>query len=274
MATPSWDLADQDCDAFDADFNKVADGDGDIYLDTYDSRSVYRCYTGGTGLPYVSKTNLPNWTECTAEIVFRFESTNLAYPISQFYLRDQNSWEYTVYFYKYTGYGNVPYIAAYVIGATYAYLSMWADATASEWHTVRIVVASGVMHVWFDGQYNGPLTHVGTARPSYTPNTIGVSMNYTNNTGARNFYVDHIRMSSTKAEPDYHNLITIQGIQVNTRIIRGNPAGDCLCWRRTTGPAGALNYTLPVVATTDSLASAARIQLSSGEKAIQKMPTF
>lgn len=288
MPDPSWNQTDQDCNAFDLNWSAHVNGSATLITTTYDGRSVYKydCpQPGSSNNAYAVNTSLSAWTECTAEVVFRMDGTDGNHIVLQFYLRDSTPHEYNANLYFDTQWTAHPYIwmAAPLLGVD---LQQWIDIDENGWHTLRVVInSSRKMWVWVDGIYLGSITHDGTVASGYTVNTIGVHAYGPQRTpppSNRVLYVDHIRMSTSKVEPDYHGLVNVQGYPINTRMASlgpGNMGGltdvnpaDALRYMRTGRPRGDVKYGLPLVSTGDDLASKVRVYLGGSVKAFQKMP--
>jgi hypothetical protein len=281
MATPTWNLTDQDCDAFDGGWTANNDG-GLIALATEDSRTVYKYTADVDGAPYAVKTDLTAWTQCTAEIAFKIDAT----PVSEhgsltLYLRDNSKYGYSMGFWSLSSV-TYPYIRC-CGGDTI--LRHWIDVTSSDWHTGRIVVnSSHNAWFWLDNQFICSLAYSGSVHTNYTNNTIGVLAG-TVPSGTKISYVDHIRMSSSKSEADDPGIFEVEGVTaaVNTRVASlgsggtgmpdspNNPS-DKIRYHLERNIAGGVPYTIPLVATTDTYASEARVYDGSSTKSMQRVP--
>ena len=286
MPTPTWDLTDQDCDAFDLNWAKTEFGTATITLVNYDGRNCYKFTSpqdGSLNYAYANNTALTDWTQCSAEFVFRQDSMSYGgyYKIAM-YLRDKDKYPYGIYLYHDTTYTSNIYV---MMRAGDTYLRQWVDVSSSEWHTARLVISSSyILWAFLDGQFLGKLVLSGGPATGYSANTIGCQaygVLVPPGSGTREIWVDHIRMSSSKSEPDYCGIAKIQGASINTRYYSvgneglmsyANPA-DSIRYTLENRPVGTATYAFPVVDTTDSLASKIRVKTSAGIKALQKYPT-
>jgi hypothetical protein len=160
---------------------------------------------------------------------------------------------------------------------------IWADISATAWHTLRYVfTTSHIMYAFMDGCYIGSANGEGIPSAGYTANRAYIAP-YPDTSTARTVYVDVFRMSSTMMEPNIHKHATINGATVNTRMCMDSAFGTLPA---APNPPGALRYNgtglfqstityeIPLVATTDPHASNVRITTSNGTVlALQKLPT-
>jgi len=287
--TPTWDLTDQDCDAFDGNWTQNNVGTGTVATATEDTRTVYKfvCPWDVGNNPYAVNLSLSAWTECTAEFVFKIGNGPWDYDGNariSLYMRDQDRYEYSARIQWFDS-KTYPYIR---LGSGDTSLRQWIDITSNDWHTVRVVIdSSHNLWGWVDGQYIGKLAYSGDVSVGLSANTIGLAA-YSSSVNDSDFivYVDSVKMSSSKAEPDYHGLVNIQGSgNVNCRIASlgsggagmpidpVNPA-DKVRIHLDRYTSGGISYALPLVDTTDDYASKVRVYDGSSVKAVQKMPDF
>lgn len=282
MPNPTWDLTNQDCDAFDNGWTKGGSGTYSVTTTTEDGRSVYyfTAAAGSGNYGYAVNTNLANWNECTAEWVFKVNPFGCSdYAGSSCYLRDKDKYAYSVFIYHHNNVA-LPYVKILCGDSS---IRVRIDITSSDWHTLRVVVnSSHSMWTWIDGQFLAKLSYSGSTG-TYSANTIGFQCWYAAVSGTNYAWVDHIRMSSSKSQPDNHGLIKVQGASsygVNCRVRSDSSSEggytfngpDKISIKFPVRYRNDVVYTLPLVDTTDAYASNVRVYNGSSVKAIQRLP--
>lgn len=286
MATPSWNLTNQDCNAFDGGWSNNTDG-GSLSTTTEDGRSVYKFDSTGANHAYAVHTSLSSFTEGTFEAVFKKGTNNIfgRWGYFDLYVRDSSRYSYKIGCYHLDE-STYPY-GLCMCGDTM--LRQWvdikADNSSDDWHTARIVInSSHEAWFWFDNQFICKLAHSGSVATDYTNNTMGVAASGGQDPNEQAiWFVDHLRASSTKAVADNHGLIKIEGSGgINCRVASlgsggsgmpidpVNPA-DPIRLKLAERYQSDIVYGLPLVSTGADHPSVVRVNDGS-IKAIQRIP--
>jgi len=274
MPDPTWDLTDQDCDAWDLGWSGTAVAPGTVSLVTEDGRSCYKLYTTGADTPYVVNTSLIWDSNITTEMVIKIISTANFISI---YGRDSSRYQSGFRSYISALYGNYGRIS---INSPSSELMRGFIDIDSEWHTYRLVVKDDYFTVWVDRKlfyFNfGPIDTVNTESSA---NTVGAQTGVTGGAEA-SIYIDSIKISSTPKEPDatyplkIHNQTIVSHIAQTGVFIDGGNATEYTLAEALRYNKNGTTYGFPLVATNNSQASAVRIYNGSVVKALMKLPLF
>lgn len=279
----TWDLTDQDCDAFDGGWSNNDVGNGTVTLVTEDGRSAWKFYTPGPSgdYAYVNNTSLSWNSNCTIEVVFKIESdvSDTFFDMSV-YARDSDRHHLDLRM-NYDSDWPYPYggIRSYS-GAAYITIRSFVDISTSSWHTARVVVKDDYVTAWVDGYliYSnyGPSD---TALTGFTPDTLGIVI-HGGNEGAKTFYIDDVKMSSEVEAPSVAAPLKINGENIVSRIYQPTSRSGFVSQSPLRYLKGNCTYQstiihqIPLVATADTNASSVRVYDGSDTKALMKLPTF
>lgn len=285
MPDPTWDLADQDCDALDGGWAKNIVGTGDVTLVIEDGKDCYKIENTGVLSTDLTNANFTpsDWNnDCTIEIVFKYvsdtESETITTQHFSLYARSTDKHQFGARCildsanYDFT-------VASGATGTVVTGEKRWGyiDITTSTWHTMRMVVKSNYVTVWID---NKILVHkVGVTDPGTNTKILGVQVYGSGSSTVRTLYVDSIKMSSEACEPDPVYPVKIQGQDIVSHIAQVGAIGTldadvCTPVEYVRYNKNGTVYGFPLVVTDDVQASAVRIYNGTAVKALMKAPTF
>jgi len=297
MPDPTWNLIDQDCDAFDDSWtNHACGGTGTVTLVTEDSRSCYKLYTPGGVGNYAMLCNHDASIALNGDYTFQFvykHATNAHYSGAG-YTHFQWNWRESTRYSSYWSWIDTSTWAGYLATLYYEdspgsgphFCDTWGDITTSMWNTVRIVRKSDYLYLWINGiclwVKAGPVA----TGYSFTPWMWFVIHN--DLVTPITMYIDDIKLSSTAKHPDtVHPMKFRNDDGTNIDIV------SCIAYASSTKPEYKtrfyktnLNITatagieyirrwgFPLVATTHEWASPIRINDNGTIKSLTKNPNW
>lgn len=293
MATPTWDLTDQDCNAFDGNWTNNDSGDGTTTANiTKDSRITYRI-EGNTGQPFFGNPSLSAWTSGTFEIVFKADGVQSNTTGFALFLRDNSIRQWQIfYIWAADQVGSTPLrmiiLQAGVSSPNLFY--QWFDETRSGesgWITLRAVIATdGGLHVWINGQYLGTAAY--SSGTTSGANTMGIQI--FSGGAQHDIWFDSLKGSTDDQEPDAISIpFRYPSSTLNTRPANPTSVMEGATWSATSpnnqdkvrynhknslSGLTNLSFALPLVASGAGDLSKVSIYDGSTVKRLQSLPQF
>ena len=282
----TWDLTDQDCDAFDLDWAKTENGNATITVETEDGRSCWKFYTPGVNADdygICTNSNVVWDSDCTIEVVFKIDQDiDDAHKEFSVYTRDTNRLESAVLFNFDSADYDFPSARMGVWhDAAWEVMESYIDISTTTWHTLRIVIDDDYMSAWVDGYLIyadlGPNnTPVGAG---YTPDLLGFIMYSSQISVAKTFFVDSVKMSSETVVPAVVTPLNIYGENIVVQIAQDEnfagwvDASPLRFYKTGCTYQDGIIHQIPLLAIGTDWASGVRVYTGAETKALMKLPT-